>query len=183
MYCALDTEHTGFHEGSNLLTAAFVVFDWDGAVIDELDLSLKHPTYNVDLKAMEVNKIDLFEHDARAEELSACAHKLRCFLNKHTYNKESKERELLIPVGSGVQADINLLAKSGLPTFGFSHQVRDLTIIASFLRECGVIKAEKIGLENLAKYARIPHNAHTAIGDARASMEVFIWMTTLILWF
>ena len=25
MYCALDTEHTGFHEGSNLLTAAFVV--------------------------------------------------------------------------------------------------------------------------------------------------------------
>ena len=41
-----DTEHTGFHEGSNLLTAAFVVFDWDGAVIDELELDLKHPTYN-----------------------------------------------------------------------------------------------------------------------------------------
>ena len=180
MYCALDTEHTGFHEGSNLLTAAFVVFDWDGAVIDELELALKHSTYNVNLEAMKVNKIDLFEHDAKAEELSFCAHKLRCFLNKHTYNKQTKERQLLIPVGSGVQADIDLLAKSGLPTFPFSHKVRDLTIIASFLRECAVIKAEKVGLESLAQYAGITHNAHTAIGDARASMEVFIWMTSLL---
>ena len=67
MYCALDTEHTGFHEGSNLLTAAFVVFDLDGVVIDELELALKHSTYNVNLEAMKVNKIDLFEHDAKAE--------------------------------------------------------------------------------------------------------------------
>ena len=179
MYCALDTEHTGFHDDSNLLTAAFVVFDQQGKVQGELEFALKHKTYNIDLKAMEVNKIDLFAHDAEAEELASCAHKLRCFLNKHTWSG-SKKRNLLIPVGSGVQADVALLERAGLPTFGFSHKVRDLTVIASFLRECGLLLSEKVGLEELARFARIPHEAHTAIGDARASMEVFLWMSGLV---
>lgn len=178
MYIAIDTEHTGFHPQSCLLTAAFIVFDKTGMVIDFLELDLKHDIYSVDPKAMEVNKIDILEHDKVAEPLNVCNHKLKKFLSKYS---RPHVGEFLTPVGSGVKADINLLKSSGLYTTGLSHKVMDLTVIASFLKEADLLEVDSVSLENLAEFFYVEHKSpHQATSDAIASKDVFMGLLDCI---
>lgn len=178
MFVALDTEHTGFHPQACLLTAAFIVFEKNGKVVDGLAFALKHDFYSIDPKAMEVNKIDILEHDKVAEPLNICNDKLKKFLKKYS---RPDLGEFLTPVGSGVKADIDLLKASGLSTMGLSHKVMDLTVIASFLKEAGYINIDSVSLENLATAFGVDHGEpHKAVCDAVASMGVFNALFNLI---
>lgn len=121
---------------------------------------------------MEVNKIDILEHDKVAEPLNICNDKLKKFLKKHS---RPHLGEFLIPVGSNVKADIDFLAASGLSTTGLSHKVMDLTVIANFLKEADLLNINSVSLESLAKAFGVDHgNPHQAVSDAITSMRVFV---------
>lgn len=171
-YIAIDTEHGGFHPGATLLTAAFVVFDLDSGppnFIDDLEVAFKWDTYNIDPLALEVNKIDIATHHKGALELKECKHLIRGFLNKHS----GKEKEQLIPVGSGVASDISFMKDRGIGLPSLSHKVRDITTIARFLQDCGILKSEGVSLEKLASHFRYKYIAHNASQDAQMSALVY----------
>ena len=63
MYLAFDTETSGLDPTKhNLLTACFIVLNDNLVEIDRLNLNIKYNEYNITIKAMEINKIDLIKH-------------------------------------------------------------------------------------------------------------------------
>ena len=62
-YLAFDCETTGLLPNCNVLTVYFVILDDKLNILDELDLKIKHDFYVVFTKALEVNNINILEHD------------------------------------------------------------------------------------------------------------------------
>ena len=147
MYLAFDTETTGINANkNNLLTACFIVTDDNLIEIDRLNLSLKHYDYNVSIKAMEINKIDLIKHHYDSVDIKSARNSLLDFLKKHK-NKMSNHvshssgsrlsssldpdsvrawtsqdksgssyNKTFTPIGHNVTFDINFIKNSGLLT-------------------------------------------------------------------
>jgi len=184
-YIAIDTELGGLPPECSLLTAAFVVADESFNIVDSLEIKLKHSTYTLTTEGMNVNKIDIFKHDEEAEEFKVCQDKIRRFLYKH--GKRNPDLlavpdvgvDYLIPVGLAVASDIARLKAAGFSLPCLSGQVRDLGVIAGFLRDSGLVHSGFPGsLEGMFK-ALLGDTLekdpifHTALGDAVASIRVY----------
>jgi DNA polymerase III alpha subunit (gram-positive type) len=174
MYLALDCETTGLdHKVNNLLTAYFMILDSDLNVIDTFDLKLKHNVYNITVKALEINKIDIIKHDTESIPVVDAKIKFKKFLlkNKGPYRYTS--------IAHNGSFDKNFLLASGILTEQeYSEYISvctiDTMIVANFLKLTGDIPSNKaLNLTSLCKYYNINNeNAHNCEADIKMTIEL-----------
>ena len=85
-FLAFDAETGGIGADKALLTLYFIVLNEKFEVLDELDLRIKpnDDIYHVTAEALEINKINLVEHDKVALTDKAAGQVLYPFLEKHS---------------------------------------------------------------------------------------------------
>lgn len=110
-YLAFDCETTGLLPNCNILTAYFVILDNNLNILDELDLKIKHDYYLVFTKALEINNINLLEHDKIAISVIEARSQLIKFLKKYdTINTDaSHNKNKYQIIGHNIKFDIDML--------------------------------------------------------------------------
>jgi len=178
-YLAFDCETGGIETETSLLTAYFGVLNYKLDLIDELDLYCKpddNKPYVVTAEGLEVNGINLIQHERQALTYGACGKKLRDLILKHSNNGKIK----MIPLGHNVHFDIEgvtakLLSKKNWNQF-VSYRVVDTQVYARCLQLKGVIPADQsVSLSSLITYlnVNIPEGRqHEAKYDTLATVEV-----------
>ena len=147
---ALDCETGGIGDDGSLLTVWFGVYSPEFQLIDELSLKIKPKDgiYNLTARALEINQIDIIEHDKVAITKSEAGKLLFKFLAKN------KGDDMLIPVGHNVAGDVRWVNQHLLNADAWcqscSYRKLDSSTIARFLMMCGILTGvEKAGLWNL----------------------------------
>lgn len=179
-YLAFDTEAGGVTEDSSLLEAYFDVLDEHFNVVASCWLKTKPDSgvYQLTAGGMDVNKIDIIQHDKVALTYSKAADALRLFL----YTQSNGGKEKLVPLGHGVAGDIDLIVRTLFKgnrdkwTQYASVNRLDTGVIAQYLKVKQVLPSDLgLGLEDLCEYFKIGIKgwAHTAPGDTRMTVEVF----------
>ncbi len=178
-YIAFDNETGGIDETTSLLTTYFAILDSKLNKIDELELTLKPndgKPYVVEAEGLEVNKINLIEHDKVAITYSAGGQQLVKLLKKHHINGE-----FLTPLGHNVGFDIDgvtnhLLGKKTWNQY-VSYKIRDTQVVAGFLQEKGYLPEDmSVSLFSLAEYFKIKvpmGNQHESKYDTLVTIEVY----------
>lgn len=174
MYLAFDTETTGIDAvKNNLLTACFIVLNDNLIEIDRLNLSIKYNEYNISIKAMEINKIDLIKHhnSRNSVDLKTARSMLLDFLRKnkkaHSNSSLSYGYNLFTPIGHNVTFDINFIKGCGLLSeYEYNSYISfncvDTICIAQFFKLTGEIpKKQSISLSNLCSYYNIKSEENT----------------------
>jgi len=174
-YLAFDVEAGGTEVEHSLLSAYFVVIDEDLKTIHgELDLKSKpnDGNYLVRGDALEINGIDLIQHDKDAVTESKAATLLYEFLEKHAPNGSVK----LMPVGHGIEHDIWFIKEHLTKNFNkfVSYRALDTGGIIQFLKLTGRVPRDLGGsLKELGEYFDVfMSGLHTAKGDTWATIEV-----------
>lgn len=176
----MDNETGGLHEDVCLLSTYLEVVDEQFKVVDSLELYVKpnNGVYQVEAGGLEVNKINLVEHDKIAITYSEAGQKLFQFLKKNSKDGEIK----LIPVGKNVQFDVSglqkhLLGKKTMDKF-VSYRLIDITGLAMGLQIKGKLPPDLgLSLFSLAEYFGVYNlvqgNAHEAKYDTQVTMLVY----------
>lgn len=176
-YLACDVESGGVDsKKQSILTAYLAVLDSNFNIIDELELAVKpnDGNYVVTAEAMNINKINLIEHDAKAITESEAGGKLRDFLIQN--NKDGADK--LIPVGHNVKFDIIFMGDKLLNIRTIekyvSYRYLDTGVLAQALKAIGKIPESVSGsLGSLVSHYKInPGEFHTARGDTLMTIEV-----------
>ncbi len=171
---AFDTESGGLeNEFHSLLTLSGIVVDDNLKPLAlPINLKIKHDVYRVTAKALEINKINLVEHDKVATTIEASGNELYKYLLPFIENGR------LGIIGQNVEFDKGFVLKSGLIRIWdrfFNRDVLDTKEIASHLKTCEMIPKE-VGnsLVQLANHFNIDSTgAHEAEKD--------LWMTLQVL--
>jgi hypothetical protein len=158
MYLFFDCEMGGIGREYSLLTVYFVVVNQHFQRISELYLHVKPDDgiYRVCGRAMEVNQINLAEHDKIAIPYKEAGSKLYQFLS----NNSDKGKIKLVPVGHGIRGDIDVVVEHLINRNTFenftSYRALCTSSTAQFLKLCGLLPDTVSGsLESLAKYFKI----------------------------
>jgi hypothetical protein len=175
LYLPFDCETGGLTKDSSLLTVHFAVCDYELNIIDELELFIKpnDGQYIVSAQALEINKINLIEHDKVALTYSQAGQDLRNFLWKYSENGKIK----LVPVGKNVGFDVikvtdNLLGMKTWNQF-VSYRLYDITGIVMYLKRKGKLPPDAPdSLSGIAKFFGMEAEFHTAKGDNLVGIEV-----------
>ena len=177
-YLAFDVEAGGTEVEHSLLSAYFVVIDEDlKTVYGELDLLVKpdNGNYVTTAEALEVNKINLIEHDKVAITESKAGTMLYNFLKTHAPNGTVK----LTPLGHGVAFDIQFIKRHLLnKTFNqfVSYRTLDTSNVIQFMKLRGSISRDLAGsLSEMAVHfgiSTITNVPHTAKGDTWMVIEI-----------
>lgn len=186
-YIALDTETGGIGPEVSLLTAYFAVLDENMNIMDELDLAIKPDdnVYHVTAEALNINKINLVEHQAKAITRGKAGELFREFLIKNAPVSTSQDNRL-IPLGHNVAFDLekvyqNILNKSEAQKF-ISYRTLDTGSTGRFLITAGLIPATVSGsLGSYVKHFGVPQReAHTARGDVEMTVDLMKAMIALV---
>lgn len=165
-YVCIDTETTGLDANvNNILTVCFIILDKDLNEIDRLNLFIKHDNYNVTIKALEVNKINLIKHHNESINIIVAKNTLINFLEKN------KTDFYLTPIGHNCTFDISFIQNSGLLPQElynnyFSYNSVDTIVIANFLKMCGKLPdRQPVSLSKLSEYYGIKRRAGEVLDD------------------
>jgi DNA polymerase III epsilon subunit-like protein len=184
MYIVLDIESGGLipHEYS-LLTAAYILLDKDYKVLKERSFGFKPDPekfggkYKVCPAAMNCNKIDLVKLEEEGVELVE-------FYTSLVFDLQDTSEEV-IPIGCNTAFDTGFLGEH-VPWFSklVSHRSRDIQKTAADMADWGLLDVEKVSLQALAKHFGIDTSteyfkAHSALGDTRATLEVFMCLRAI----
>ncbi len=157
-YIAMDLESGGIPQGCSVLSAFFSVLDENMKPLKTLSLKVKpnDPIYHVTAEALEVNGIDLIEHDKIAIPYSKAGGLLRDFLIEMSISGQTK----LIPLGKNVNGDIKWITESilGAKTWNIyvSYRVWEVTTLALACQRMGKMPYDmSISLGSLVKYFKI----------------------------
>jgi len=181
MYIAIDTETGGLGDEVSLLTLYLGVLDQHFKLIAELDLCVKpnDGLYHIQPHALTINNIDLVAHDKVAITYDQAATKIYEFLNKVNNGGAIK----LIPIGHNVAFDIRFLCQKTLSKKTWDkfvgYRCLDTGTIGRFMMEANLMPMQNASLGDIASYFGVTFQAHTAKGDALASMEVMKKMIDL----
>ena len=126
MYLAFDTETTGLEADSQVLTAHFMILDSDLNVVSELNLKIRYPVYHVSVRALEINRINLIEHDRTAIDLFDAQNALFKFLNTN------RPAFRYIPIGHNIAFDIAHLKSSCILTVEAQELISTNAIAVSY---------------------------------------------------
>lgn len=169
MYLAFDTETSGIHIDAQVLTAYFIILDSNFNEIDSLDLKIKYPVYSIQLKAFQVNNIDLVKHEQEALISLDAKIKLKNFLLKHKKNK-------YIPLGHNIKFDLDKMRSFGIYDYVSSTFNLDTMQIAQFLKSSNKLPFnQSLSLKNLTEYYGIKPTGdlHNAECDIRLTIDLF----------
>ena len=177
-YLAFDVESGGTEIEHSLLSAYFVVIDEDlKTVYGELDLLVKPDdgNYVVTAQGLEVNKINLIEHDKVAVTESKAGMLLHDFLKTHVPNGTIK----LTPLGHGIAFDVKFIKKHLLnKSFDqyVSYRMLDTSNVIQFMKLTGQVSRDLAGsLSEMATHfgiSTITNVPHTAKGDTWMVIEI-----------
>lgn len=178
----IDTETGGISRYTSLLTAAFIIYDHKFNELDSLELLIKpeDEEYIVTAEGLEVNGINLIEHNKKAKTKKQLKTELYEFIKKHSQNGSNK----LIPFGWNVEFDIKRIANDEYKECILSKGSWLKNVSYRCIDGAGLFMSEKLkgnvpldqsgGLSNVIKYYNLefPGEAHTALADVRASALV-----------
>ena len=175
LFAPLDCESGGLIPGVSLLSMHMAICDAHFNIIDEIELMTKPNDghYLVSAEALEVNGIDLINHDKIALTYSAAGQELRNFIWKYSRNGAIK----LVPVGKNVAGDVkwindNLLGEKTWKQF-MSYRNYDITSLVIYCKRTGKIPNDAPeSLSGIAKFLGIDAEWHTARGDNYAGIAV-----------
>jgi len=170
-YLCVDTETTGLNDDAQVLTAFFIILDSNFNEIDKLDLKIRYPVYNVQLKAFSINKINLSVHDRNSIDLLDAKNTLNTFLKKHYNNKK------YIPLGHNVKFDLDKLSKN-FDIYYYINNIFSLDTmqIAQFFKSSGkLLDTQSLSLKNLTEYYNIKSEGelHNAEYDIKLTIKLF----------
>jgi hypothetical protein len=174
----LDGEYGGIGLKYSLLSLCLIVTDKQFNTIDELNLFIKPDTgdYIVCGEALEVNKINLVEHDKIAIAYKKAGTMLYNFLSKNS----NAGRIKLVPIGHGFDGDLRqifdkLISRESWENF-VSYRRLDTSVAVQFLKSCDLFSESVSGsLSSLVEYFGIALDEkmiHTAKGDTLYIIEV-----------
>lgn len=191
----MDVETGGVTNGVSLLTLYMAVFDEQFKLLDELDLKIKpdDEVYTVTGKAMEINGINLAEHDKTAITYKQAGTAVYNFLQKNVEpvfsvigNEEKTSHNPLVPLGHGVGFDCRFLTNTIISKGSWdkfvSYRVLDTAVIARFLVIAGLLEDNSCSLSDLVKTLKLEFKgrAHDAKSDVLASVEVYKTLLYLV---
>lgn len=171
-----DTETGGLTTKHTLLTAFFFMLDDNLEILGELELNLKpnNGVYNVTEKALEVNGLDLKEHDKIAITYKEGCEKLEYFINKH------RDYSRIICSGHNVTFDIRFLKRclmrKSFWDANFNSRIIDTCDLALSLRICNIIPIKhSLRLEPLSKLFKCQdREAHIAREDVLMTRDLLL---------
>lgn len=175
----LDTETGGLDPAKHsLLTAAFVAVDLKkGKILDRLYLQIKHETYHVTPRAMEVNKIDLIKHDKEATPVKEAVGKVVDFIQKN-FKGTTPAR----PGGQNYPFDEGFLkvlfTEAGAKFGDFVHySYLDTLPVLRLMATFDLIPEAACRLDGARKEFKLPAKksgqAHHAMTDAEDTINLF----------
>lgn len=172
-YCVIDLEAGGIGTDKTLLSLYVGILDEKFNLLNELDIKIKpdNGIYILTAKGMEVNKINIVEHDKTAITYKEAGTQLYNFIKGYSTNK-------LIPLGHGVAFDCKFLQNTIISQGSWekfvSYRTVDTGCIARFLMMIGKLQDCEGSLESLVKLLgiKLEGNHHEAKFDALASVEV-----------
>lgn len=178
---AMDTETGGIPDEVSILTAYFALCKLENNILtieDELDLKIKpdNRVYRITAESLEINKINLVNHEKNAIFEKAAGQLL--------YKKLSEwygiAKDKLIPLGHNIGFDIRkitttLLTKGNWDNF-VSYRTLDTCTIAQFFRLSGKLPdGLSCSVVNLSEFFQISVDgaAHEAKYDTLVTIEIF----------
>lgn len=175
----VDTETGGTNPNKHsLLTIGMIaasVEDGEIKIKEKIGLRVKHNKYVADKKALEVNKIDLAEHDKIAFEKDRVTEEIKKFISRNQLEK--------IPVlGQNINFDIGFLQEYLKEDYPFHYHTVDTIGIWLFLKMMGKVPSYMFNnLESMAKHFGIDYSkAHDALEDCVITLEVLQGMLNKI---
>lgn len=173
----IDIETTGFNKEKHQILEIGMLILRDDKVVDEFEISVKHPEYLVTVGAMKANKIDLISHDKLAIITKEAVEKILEFLSKNKIQEDG-----FIVLGQNIQFDIGFLEKLLLKE-GKIKEFREFVSYRTIdIMQLAMIRnlENKIALENQnldyllqALNIDIPTNRHRALADCYLEFEVY----------
>jgi DNA polymerase III epsilon subunit-like protein len=177
MYLALDTETTGLTNLCNVLTVYFIILDENLNEIKTLDLKIKHDKYHVYTKALEINKINLVEHDKTAISKEDAIIKMKEFFGSVIYDV----------IGHNVKFDITILKSNGMDinTHIKTGYIDTFNICRKLKQQQKLNEKQSLSLGKLCYYFGVGpvscENLHTSEHDTRLSVELFKHLKEFVL--
>jgi DNA polymerase III alpha subunit (gram-positive type) len=182
-----DTETGGLEPGvHSLLTAYFALINPDTfELIDDLDLKVKpnDGKYNITPKAMEINGIDLEEHDKVAITYAEANKVLVKWLEGH---KIKGKRNHFFPMGQNIGFDIDFIQATILSSeeyrkVGMYYGEMDTKNLVDFLKFIGIFPDHmKTNLGAIVEHLNLPkRKAHEAKDDVLMTVDVFRGLVNL----
>jgi DNA polymerase III alpha subunit (gram-positive type) len=176
-YILIDAETGGLDcNKHSLLTLFALLLDSKANIIDKIDLKIKPKdhVYCVCAEALNVNNINLLEHDKIAMAYKMAQQKFHDFLSNHKVPNTSKK---IMPIGQNVNFDIGFM-KMFYKNWNkvISHRTVDLISVTEFLKLTGTINMssdEENSLENVAKHFNMCYSdAHEAEFDVMLTYKL-----------
>lgn len=171
MQLVLDVETGGLTPTTSLLSLGMILIDEKSLeVIDEIELFLKpdNGIYAVTPQALQVNQIDLVEHEKWAESYSRSYPKLLKFFSGNEING---------CIGHNIAFDLGFVFKFLIRKTKWDklcgYRNIDTAGIARFLGNAGILPKMSYSLENLCAYYRINPPDHTALKDAQCTLGLY----------
>ena len=163
-FLGFDTETGGIGDDKSLLTAYFGFYELVNGKfnkLDELDLKIKPDdnVYHLTAESLEINKINIIEHNKVAIFEKIAGQQL--YKKLQEWHVVSKEK--LIPVGHNINFDIRKVTTTLISIGsweGFvSYRVMDTCTIAQFYRICGKLPDNlSCSLGHLSGYYKVQVN-------------------------
>lgn len=167
----IDTETTGLDPKKHaLLTAAFV-YSENGVAMDYLQVHMELPDSKVvEKEAMEINGINLFDHQEIAETPLICFWRVTDFLNRYF-----DPAEHITFLGHNISFDLGFISEN-MPLIAARSKYKiDTAAILQFLQDCGLVKEGINGLQKAAGYfgTRVHLPEHDALSDAMTTLNLY----------
>lgn len=173
-YFCFDTEFGGLKKEFSLLTLYGEILDEELNSIDSIDLKIKpeNGMYIISPEALQINRINIVEHDKVAISLKEASEAFRSFISRHAISTK------LIPLGHNVSIDVKF-AKHHLMqpeewNKYFSFRKLDTHSIGLFLSMSGFLpKFDSYSLKTMAEFFGLSIDGlHDAKYDVKTTIEI-----------
>lgn len=175
----IDTETGGLDaKKHSLLTIGLAVYE-DGKIIEEQEYFVKHKEYVITPKALEVNKINIIEHDSMALPSNIIIQEIITFMYRHFGTDKP------VIAGHNIEFDNGFMDKlfkdeNELWYNYVSHRKIDTCSLINYLMITGKIDLKSASLESCIEYFKIEtEERHTAKDDVRATIKLLECIGTL----